>query len=160
MILISHRGNTKGVNPKRENSPSYIKEALDLGFYVEIDILFSPYRKDLVLCHELGGPAYEIDYCFLAENKDKLLIHCKDFAALQYCRESYYNFFYQSIDDYAVSSKGWVIAHSKVMNKVTDIEFDHETNQSILMLPEKYGFGKDMVKNCRGVCSDMIEIYA
>ena len=38
MILISHRGNLKGINPQRENEPLYIVEALEKGFDVEIDV--------------------------------------------------------------------------------------------------------------------------
>ena len=36
--LISHRGNLNGVNPDRENSPSYIQEAITAGYDVEIDV--------------------------------------------------------------------------------------------------------------------------
>ena len=38
MIYISHRGNTNGKNPARENTKSYIDEAIAKGFDVEIDI--------------------------------------------------------------------------------------------------------------------------
>ena len=38
MILISHRGNTNGKNINRENTKSYIDEAIAKGFDVEIDI--------------------------------------------------------------------------------------------------------------------------
>ena len=38
MILISHRGNVNGKLPNRENTISYIKEAIAKGFDVEIDI--------------------------------------------------------------------------------------------------------------------------
>ena len=38
MILISHRGNLDGPNKSFENSPSYICEAIDRGFDVEVDL--------------------------------------------------------------------------------------------------------------------------
>ena len=40
MILISHRGNTNGVNHEKENSISYIEDALNLGFDVEVDVWY------------------------------------------------------------------------------------------------------------------------
>ena len=160
MILISHRGNLSGINPKRENDPKYIQEALDKGYCVEVDIRFSPYTKKFIFAHELGGPSYEVDFCWLSERKDKLFIHCKDIASLQYFRESNYNFFYHSHEEYTVTSKGHILSHSKVMNNILDPEIDTEVNSTILMLPEKHGFGKEMVKYCYGVGSDMIGFYA
>ena len=38
MILISHRGNINKIDRKKENSQSYIQEAINLGYEVEIDI--------------------------------------------------------------------------------------------------------------------------
>ena len=38
MILISHRGNTNGRNPEKENTVEYIEQALKKGHHCEIDI--------------------------------------------------------------------------------------------------------------------------
>jgi hypothetical protein len=40
MIYISHRGNIDGKKPHLENSPSYIDEAIELGYDVEVDLWF------------------------------------------------------------------------------------------------------------------------
>ena len=40
MKFISHRGNLYGPNPKLENKPTYIIEALKMGFDVEVDVFF------------------------------------------------------------------------------------------------------------------------
>ena len=40
MILISHRGNLDGRTPEYENSPTYIQQALDAGFDVEVDVWY------------------------------------------------------------------------------------------------------------------------
>ena len=40
MLLISHRGNLNGIQKKRENSPTYINEALSKGYDVEVDVRF------------------------------------------------------------------------------------------------------------------------
>ena len=38
MILISHRGNISGKNVSLENNPNYIKDAIYLGYNVEVDV--------------------------------------------------------------------------------------------------------------------------
>lgn len=50
MIIISHRGNINGPNPRMENKPEYIKKALDENFMVEIDVWF--YQGELWLGHD------------------------------------------------------------------------------------------------------------
>ena len=40
MILISHRGNIDSIIIKRENTQSYIQDAIDLGYDVEIDVWY------------------------------------------------------------------------------------------------------------------------
>ena len=40
MILISNRGNVDGVNLEKENTQSYIQQAIDLGYDVEIDVRY------------------------------------------------------------------------------------------------------------------------
>ncbi len=37
MIWIAHRGNLEGPNKERENEPSYLKEAIEAGYDVEVD---------------------------------------------------------------------------------------------------------------------------
>ena len=77
MILISHRGNITGPNEKRENSISYIEEALELGFDVEIDIWVD---KQLWLGHD--NPETPCPTKFLIQNFRHLWIHCKNLEAM------------------------------------------------------------------------------
>ena len=67
MKLISHRGNTSGPATEKENSPSYIKDALDMGYDVEIDVW--NINGIWFLGHD--DPCYQIDFKFL--NYAKLL---------------------------------------------------------------------------------------
>ncbi len=53
MILISHRGNIDGVNIERENTISYIQEAINLGYDVEIDVWYKD--DNLYLGHDYGS---------------------------------------------------------------------------------------------------------
>ena len=39
MRFISHRGNINGIIVERENEPSYIQEAIDLGYDVEVELI-------------------------------------------------------------------------------------------------------------------------
>jgi len=41
MFYISHRGNLNGKNQELENKPSYIFDALEKNFEVEVDIWFN-----------------------------------------------------------------------------------------------------------------------
>jgi len=87
MKIISHRGNIRGPEPERENEPSYIDEAIALGFDVEIDIRYiGPLPGSLP---EVGGafylghntPDYLVDVKWLRTRKDTLWIHCKNLDA-------------------------------------------------------------------------------
>ena len=57
MVLISHRGNLTGSNPERENSQTYIQEALNKGFNVEVDVWVV--NNQIYLGHD--APQYLID---------------------------------------------------------------------------------------------------
>lgn len=159
MILISHRGNISGKNYKRENSQDYIQEALDAGYHVEMDILH--HGGEFLHGHEWGGTKGNVDPHFLSVNCQKLLIHCKDRESVLFCAASNLsplNYFYHDRDDFAISSYMWLIAHSKVADLIA-FNNDKNLDGSICMLPEKFGISKDVLKNCAGVCSDIISFY-
>ena len=158
MILISHRGNLAGKNFKRENSPAYIQEALNAGFHVEIDILHN--HGEFLHGHEWGGTKGKVNPKFLSDNHQKLLIHCKDRESILFCAQnlSPLNYFYHDRDDFTLSSYMWTIAHSKVADLIA-FNDDKFVDGSVCMLPEKYGLSKELVKNCAGICSDIIEFY-
>ena len=58
MKLISHRGNIKGPNPYRENTPTYIDCAIGNGYDVEIDV--RSIDGELWLGHD--EPQYKIEH--------------------------------------------------------------------------------------------------
>lgn len=159
MLLISHRGNISGRNPRRENTISYVQEAIDLGYMVECDLWVN--ENKLYLDHSvfsMGGYAETtlsgfknplIPESFLRNNVTALLIHCKNKEALSFCQGEMLHYFYHSNDSFTVSSFGFPIAHSK----------EKPTKDIICMLPETHGLSKDSVKECLGVCSDIISFY-
>lgn len=146
MLLISHRGNISGRNTERENTPQYIEEALNLGYWVEVDI-WEDTRGKLRFGHDCYSGDL-VSATFFAN--PMILFHCKNFGALRQCKERYLHFFFHKDDFFTLSSKGWIISHSQ--NK--------PASRTIHMLPEKNGYSKESLKDCAGICSDFIAFYA
>lgn len=143
-IWVSHRGNTTGPNPSRENQPTYIQETLDIGFNVEIDVWLI--KDTFYLGHD--KPEYIIPFEFLLNNK--LWLHCKNLAALdELILETDVNCFAHNNDDYVLTSKAyiWCFPHKKTKL----------TNNCIAVLPERV-LGWDLSKTA-GICSDYIISY-
>jgi len=147
-VLISHRGNLNGKNKNRENSPQYIREALDRGFEVEIDVWYK--NKQWYLGHD--EPNYLISLDFL--KNPKLWCHAKNKDALYEMLEENIHCFWHEEDECVLTSKGIMWAHPKVI----------PPDNSIAVLPEvstpsNYWAKKRQIKRCYGVCSDYIENY-
>ena len=79
MYFISHRGNLKGSNPKKENSVQYINNALNNNFDVEIDLWFE--KNFFFFGHD--SPQYKIDLDFI--KKRKFWIHAKNLECFYIC---------------------------------------------------------------------------
>ena len=142
MKLISHRGNTNGCIPKLENDPDYIKNAINLGYDVEIDIW---YKNGLWLGHD--EPQYKTSMGFLLSNSDKLWIHCKNFEALNFLLdEESLRLFYHEQEDHTIMSNRLIWAH----------DISKANTKCIIPL-----LTKESVENWKpvpvyGVCSDYI----
>lgn len=151
MILISHRGNINGPNIKLENQKSYIDNALDLGFDVEIDVW---YDNGWFLGHD--KPDTKITVNWMKNRYSNLWVHCKNLEAIKKlsCRQHKWGnapitFFWHQNDDVTLTSAGhiWTFPGKK-LNKL-----------SICVLPEKTNYDIKDIKKCFGVCSDYIERY-
>ena len=70
MKLISHRGNINYKIAEKENNPSYISNALNLNYDVEIDVWLI--ENIIYLGHD--KPQYIIDISWLIERKSKIWI--------------------------------------------------------------------------------------
>ena len=118
MIYISHRGNLHGLNPARENSLTYIDEAIEAGCEVEIDLRTK--NGMLFLGHDT--PDYLVSEDWLCERKGKLWIHVKDYFSLVWLQEhdAGYKYFCHESDRYTLTSNGFIWSHdleNKMMNK-------------------------------------------
>ena len=142
MLLISHRGNIKGVNPKLENSPSYITNALNEGFDVEVDVFYE--NSKIYLGHD--APQYEVDENFI-KNK-KIWCHAKTIEAMFFLSKINCIYYWHQNDDITLTSNGyfWTFPGKQL------------TSNSIAVLPERF---ENFVlnKNVAGICSDFITKY-
>jgi len=109
MIMISHRGCIDGPNEK-ENEPEFIENALD-KFHCEIDLW--KINNDLFLGHDL--PTYPITENWLIKRRKKLLIHCKNPAALLHMNTESekwgYHYFWHEEDKYTLTSRGLILTY-------------------------------------------------
>ena len=138
MKVISHRGNLSGPNLKRENSPEYIDEALNLGYDVEIDVWHK--SGDFYLGHDMA--IYKIDISWLLNRASKIWVHCKNTEALDILlRYQMINCFWHQTDDVTITSKKYVWAYPG----------KQPIHNSIAVLPELLD---DDISQCLGVCTD------
>lgn len=145
MILIAHRGNINGKNPKNENNPEYVLEAISLGYDVEIDV-WGEYGA-LFLGHD--GPQYKIGLNLIKAQKNSLWCHAKNKEAFQTLLEVNLNCFWHTTEDYVLTSYRhvWVYPGKILMPR------------SIAVLPESCSYSYENISTCTGICSDFIENY-
>lgn len=144
MLLIAHRGNTQGKNPRWENNPCYVIDALKKGYDVEIDVWYIN-GMDLFLGHD--SPEYKVGVDFLNTYANKLWIHCKHIDALSVLsQDERLNVFFHK-DNIVVTTKGylWTAPGYPL------------TCRSIAVMPE-LSEGWDISKSW-GVCSDNLYTY-
>jgi hypothetical protein len=141
MIYISHRGNLDGPNKERENSPSYVIEALDKGFDVEVDVWFVD--GEFWLGHD--EPQYKTDYKFLVN--EKLWCHAKNLGAILEMKKYVIHYFWHENDKISLTSKNYIWTYPG----------NQPISGSIAVLPEIYN---DDVSKCKGICSDFIGNYS
>jgi hypothetical protein len=153
-VFISHRGNISGPNPERENTPDYICEALDAGYFVEVDVWFVD--GEWFLGHD--GPQHKTHLAFL--RMPGLWLHCKNIEAVDILLKYRANipigdfiapnihFFWHQYDDMTMTSSGvpWIYPGKTIPGW-----------SAIAVLPEKVP-GWD-ISQAGGICSDYIERY-
>lgn len=146
MKLISHRGNISGANIQLENSPAYIDAAL-AEYDAEIDLRVID--NQLYLGHDI--PQYPITLRWLEERSEKLWIHCKNSAALQYCLQNNLHCFWHNVDDYTITSNGYVWAYPGKEN-VGD--------KCVLVMPELHWTPQQTIARAQyGICSDYVQQF-
>ena len=135
MKLIAHRGNIKGPNPSLENTPSYIHEALSLGFDAEIDVWLL--NGNYMLGHD--SPDFFVKESFL--ESPRLWCHAKNLEALESMlkNDKIHCFWHQS-DDATLTSRGYIRTYpgKPICSKSVIVDLDSTSTRY----------------NCYGVCAD------
>ena len=146
-LVISHRGNLDGPNPKEENHPEYITFAIKSGYHAEIDVRYL--NGKFYLGHD--NPNYEVHKSFFTskENWSKLWVHCKNIDALYHLADEC-NCFYHDKDDCVLTSGGYIWTYPNKSNILTSI--------SVAVLPELIPDWD--LSNCHGVCTDYALKYS
>lgn len=142
MIWISHRGNLHGALPHSENRPEYIKEALDAGFDVEVDVWFID--GELYLGHDAGYYAMPKEFL----QNQRLWFHCKNVSALDFFKKTdKVKYFWHQNDDYTLTSnrKIWTYPGKLLMPG------------SIAVVPEVAHKGN--LWDCHAICTDFVYKY-
>ena len=139
-VLISHRGNVTGPDPKNENKIEYINKALKLGYDVEIDVWYV--KGEFYLGHD--RPDYLVDDQYLKQKK--LWCHAKNYEALYQMMKKGIHCFWHETDKVTITSKGYVWAYPG----------QQPLKNSIAVMPE---INNEDTSASAGVCSDYIEKY-
>lgn len=158
-IIISHRGNLEGPNPLWENNIGYVESALKVCLFCEVDLWrFGQY---LFLSHDkpqtTGQYQLGIEQ-FLGDNRDKLVIHCKNIQALQMMtslrNKHQYNYFWHENDQYTLTSKEWIWAFpNKGVYSSDNLSLDAFT---VAVLPE---LENTNTTNFMAICTDYVYQY-
>jgi hypothetical protein len=136
MIFIAHRGNTQGKKLEFENEPNYLKNALDMGYNIEIDVWLSNRNDEFLLGHDVG--TYPIKRSFVL--RDGIWCHAKTIETLDVLMTMNTKCFFHDRDDCTLTSTGhiWTFPGKKI------------TARSILVDPD------NVLSHvgCYAVCSD------
>lgn len=108
MKIISHRGNLTGRAIDRENSPDYIKEAVDAGFDVEVDVWMV--GSDLFLGHDEPQYPTTVDYL----KSLPLWCHAKNVDALVEMRKHGLRSFWHDVDVFTLTSTNEIWCYANV----------------------------------------------
>jgi hypothetical protein len=146
MILISHRGNMYGPNPKYENTIEYIDAAIAKSFLCEIDVW--KIQDEFFLSHDYPDNKFPVDYSIFETRKENLIVHCKNIDALCFFNKTKLHYFWHQNDSYTLTSYNWIWAN---LNKPT-----LNNGISICVLPEQ---SNQEIVNFSGICSDYILKY-
>jgi hypothetical protein len=143
MIIIAHRGNLDGSNPKQENEPFYIDTAINKNFVCEVDVWYI--NGELFLGHD--KPQYIVDSQWITERKNNIIIHQKNIECCLCPALVASNRFTHNTDDYAMTSfnVGWTV-RKELLNENT-----------IWVINNKKEYLKNL--NLLGICTDYANYY-
>ena len=151
MILIAHRGNIAGPDPTRENTETYLGEALEAGFHVEVDVW------DVV---DDGGPSALLGHDQVLDavhpgllRNEHVWCHCKTLKALEYLMRIGCRCFVHDTDLGTFTSDGFFWT--------ADASNEYQLDRTVLMHAGDLLASENawQIQRVVGVCSDYVENY-
>lgn len=145
MIKIAHRGNYAGRNGEKENTPSYIEQAIAAGYDVEVDVWLI--ERQWYLGHDF--PRDKIDRSFL--ERPQIWTHAKNLVGhVSLWNNIKVHVFWHDRDEFVFTSKGIKWAAAGVV-----------TNDGIMVMPtpdliEEINLG---IIEPLGVCADNFSLF-
>lgn len=136
ITVVSHRGNVVGKQPHKENSPSYIEDAVALGFDVEVDVWYV--QNGIYLGHDY--PQYEVSVSWLKAYP--LWCHAKNMEAMELMLSLGVHCFWHQTDSCTLTSRGFIWCFPEIW-----------TENGITVCLEKPKLHIP-AKKCLGVCTD------
>lgn len=154
--LISHRGNLNGPNPDYENKCSYIEDAIQGGYQVEVDLWVNEPKDDsgyqIYLSHDQPTFKDRTSIEWLLKYQFELLIHCKNKEAVEYAMKFLDGeWFSHDQDRWAGTSESHLICYGQESDIIDD-------DLVILMMPEHHNI-KNFPKNIYAICTDLVRDY-
>jgi len=147
MMFISHRGNLIGKNKFHENHLTAIKNVIETGYTVEVDL----WSKDNFFYLGHDRPENLVEYDFLKLYSNKLFIHCKnDEALFKLKNDTDFEFFTHTEDQFTLSSKNTILLNPFTKTNHRDC---------ILMMPEMSNYDLNEILKFKGIISDNIKFY-
>jgi len=144
-LLISHRGNVSGMNPRSENSPEYVQLALDQGYHVMVDVWLVG-NAHLALGSD--HPQYPVTTEFVKNHK--VICNARSSETLEVLLHEGAHCFYHKRDSYVLTNGGliWTYPGKPI------------TTRGIFVMPEWVLPDISVLKmiQCAGICSDRIEV--
>jgi hypothetical protein len=149
MKIISHRGNINGIVTNKENRPSYIDCAVQLGLEVEVDLRYQD--GNFWLGHDTAD--YIITADWIAKRANSLWFHCKNINAVHKLKDlsSQIKYFCHSSDPYVPTSTGhlWVHDLSATLNNNCIIPLLGDTDIDLYHGAPVYAICTDYVSYCK-----------
>lgn len=147
MKLISHRGNYNGVNPERENKPSYIDTAISMGYEVEVDIRHV--EGEFYLGHDT--PDTLVTLTWIEKRKNNIWFHCKNLeSAKELSKIENVKYFCHSNDDYVLTSTKYLWVHN------LKLPID---NTCIIPLLDEQSVKNFENKDVYAICTDHLNLF-
>lgn len=150
-ILIAHRANIDGPDPKYENTVGKVMSTLSKGYAVEIDVWLDKDVSCIRLGHDAPRMNESVPFSFL-ENP-MIYCHAKTMETLTFLQHnSKINVFWQTDSKINLTSRGQLWLHSKCE------EEDYCQKSIVTFLGrERQFFGE--YKSFYGLCSDYVSEY-